>query len=692
MPHSSLPSLPWKPCTSTFFPNLHHLHYSPLSLFLRFTHNLPPSPILPTTHIDLHPQHSIIPTVCSLVVHSYNSNSMYYNKPISLQLNPSFLTPEQAVTVFASLITTSGSMVALSFFYRAITIPKFRYFMRLYIVPTTSLIEQGNVEKDHEVMRCMVSSFVEIGKVKDAVDIVIEMYNQGLSGNVHTLNYLAEYVFDEMSKRGVSTNSCSFGIMIGGHCREGSGIEEVERWLGLMYEKGYYLENVECTLVVDFFCKKGYVNKVFGLFERMNEKGFPPNVINYTAFVNGLARGGRIKQAFEVLEEMVSKGWKPNVYTHTALIDGLCKKGWTEKAFRLFLKLVRSDTYKPNVHTYTAMINGYCKEDKLNRAEMLLTRMREQGLIPNTNTYTTLIDGHCKTGNLVRARILMDQMVKEGCIPNICTYNAIVDGLFKRRRVQEAYRLLQTGFEQGLSADRFTYTILISECCRRCDTRQAIVVFSKMLKIGCHPDMHTYTTIIASFCKQGKMEDSEKLFKDAVNLGLVPTKQTYTSIISGYCRDNNADAALQLFEKMSEHGCLADAVTYGAVISGLCKESKLKKARELYDSMIDKGCSPCEVTRLTLAYGYCKKDDSTTAMAILSRLEKKHWVRTGNTLIRKLSSEGKVDVTAQFFHKLLDKDPNADRVTFLAFTTACYDNNKYSVAADLSERISEGIT
>ncbi|KAL5698193.1 hypothetical protein ACHQM5_029263 [Ranunculus cassubicifolius] len=690
MPHSSLPSLPWKPCSSTFLTNLHHPHYSPLSLFLRFTHNHIPSPTLPTTHIDLHPQHSIIPTVCSLVQQSYN-NTMYY-KPISLQLNPSFLTPEQAVTVFASLITTSVRTARfrdfgashLGFFYWSITIPKFRYFMRLYIVPATSLIEQGNVEKAHEVMRCMVSSFVEIGKVKDAVDIVIEMHNQGLSGNVHTLNYvlgvlvelgfvkLAEYVFDEMSKRGFLTNSCSFGIMIGGHCRVGSGVEE----------KGYYLENVECTLVVDFFCKKGYVNKVFGLFERMNEKGFPPNVINYTAFVNGLARGG----------QMVSKGWKPNVYTHTALIDGLCKKGWTEKAFRLFLKLVRSDTYKPNVHTYSAMINGYCKENKLNRAEMLLTRMREQGLIPNTNTYTTLIDGHCKTGNLVRARILMDQMVKEGCIPNICTYNAIVDGLFKRRRVQEAYRLLQTGFEQGLTADRFTYTILISECCRRCDTRQAIVLFSKMLKIGCHPDMHTYTTIIAAFCKQGKMEDSEKLFKDAINLGLVPTKQTYTSMISGYCRDNNADAALQLFEKMSEHGCLADAVTYGAVISGLCKESKLKKARELYDSMIDKGCSPCEVTRLTLAYKYCKKDDSTTAMAILSRLEKKHWVRTCNTLIRKLSSEGKVDVAAQFFHKLLDKDPNTDHVTFLAFTTACYDNNKYSVAADLSERISEGIT
>ncbi|KAF9610367.1 hypothetical protein IFM89_022037 [Coptis chinensis] len=138
---------------------------------------------------------------------------------------------------------------------------------------------------------------------------------------------IVEKVFDELRKRGVSPNSCSFNVMIGGHCRAGSGVSEVERWLKAMFEKGYFLDNGECTLVVDFFCKMGCAGK-----------------------------WGSIKQAFEVLKEMVRKGWKPNVYMHTTLIDGLCKKGWTEKAFRLFLKLVRSDSYKPNVHTYTAVI------------------------------------------------------------------------------------------------------------------------------------------------------------------------------------------------------------------------------------------------------------------------------------------------------------------------------------------------
>ncbi|KAF2314038.1 hypothetical protein GH714_021668 [Hevea brasiliensis] len=163
-------------------------------------------------------------------------------------------------------------------------------------------------------------------------------------------------------------------------------------------------------------------------------------------------------------------------------------------------------------------------------------------------------------------------------------------------------------------------------------------------------------------------------------------------MISGYCRDGHVSLAVKFFHKMSDYGCTPDSVTYGALISGLCTESKLSEASQLYETMIDKGLSPCEVTRLTLAYEYCKQGDAASAMIILERLEKKLWIRTVNTLIRKLCSEKKVGVAALFFHKLLDKDPNVDRITLAAFTTACYDSNKYALVSDLSEKmISKGI-
>ncbi|KAJ1443683.1 Tetratricopeptide-like helical domain superfamily [Sesbania bispinosa] len=183
------------------------------------------------------------------------------------------------------------------------------------------------------------------------------------------------------------------------------------------------------------------------------------------------------------------------------------------------------------------------------------------------------------------------------------------------------------------------------------------------------------------------MKESEMFSEEAVKLGLIPTNKTYTSMICGYCREGNLTLALKFFHRMSDHGCAPYSITYGALISGLCKQSKLDEARQLYDSMIEKGLTPCEVTRVTLAYEYCKADYSGFALAILERLEKKLWIRTANTLVRKLCDDRKVDMAALFFHKLLDMDLHVNRVTLAAFMTACYESNKYDLVSDLSARI-----
>ncbi|KAG9443424.1 hypothetical protein H6P81_014764 [Aristolochia fimbriata] len=417
--------------------------------------------------------------VCDSISRCYEGGD---RRLLSLQIDAD-LNHEQAVTVSALLVESAGPVVALGFLEWAIRRAEFRHFMRLYITTASSLIDSGVWEKAHDVMRLMLMSFLEIGKLKEAIDMVIEMTTRGLPLTIHLLNFilriavdfrlidLAEYAFVEMTERGVSADICSFKTLIIAYCKNG---------------------------------------------------------------------------------------------------------------------------------TYTAMIGGYCKENKLNRAEMLFSRMQEQELVPNANTYTTLIHGHCKVGNFTRAYELMDRMATEGLAPNIFTYNAIINGLCKRGRLQEAHELLQMGLKHGLQADQVTYTILINENCRRADLGRALLLFNDMLKIGCKPDIHTYTTLIAAYSKQRKMK---------------------------------------------------------------------------------------EFTSVTVAYECFKKEESVIAMAVLDRLEKKAWARTANILVRKLSNDNDVDSAALLFHKLLDMEPNANRITLTGFMTACYGSNKYSVASDLSSRV-----
>lgn len=103
--------------------------------------------------------------------------------------------------------------------------------MRFYIVSVTCLIKNGNFERAHEVLRCMLRNFGEAGMLKEAADTVLEMQSQGLvlSARARTLNCvlsavnemgcveIAENVLKRV-KRGVIPDPCSFKSMIVTYC------------------------------------------------------------------------------------------------------------------------------------------------------------------------------------------------------------------------------------------------------------------------------------------------------------------------------------------------------------------------------------------------------------------------------------------------------------------------------------------
>ena len=94
------------------------------------------------------------------------------------------------------------------------------------------------------------SELGEIGRLKEAVNMVFDLQYQGLSLTTQVLNRAlwiasetnsveyAEELFDEMCQRRVSFNSSTYRSMVVAYCRVGR-ISEAERWLSGMIEKGF---------------------------------------------------------------------------------------------------------------------------------------------------------------------------------------------------------------------------------------------------------------------------------------------------------------------------------------------------------------------------------------------------------------------------------------------------------------------
>ncbi|KAK8646031.1 hypothetical protein V6N13_119832 [Hibiscus sabdariffa] len=287
---------------------------------------------------------SSIKAICSQVYESYQRQ--VFSRFSTPKLNPYSLTHEQAISIVDHLTNESGSMVALSFFYWLLEIYRFKHFTRLYIVAATSLIQNGNFDRANEIMQCLVRNFAQVGRLKEAAGMVLEMKNHGLKLNAETLNCILRV-------------GLKWGCLI-----------IWRKCLMKCLREGFIVDNSTCTSGIHLFCDKGCANRALWYFDTTVKTGFKPNLVNYSCLINGLSKKGSIKQAFGKLEEMVREGWKPNV--------------------------------------------GYCNEEKLNRAEMLFSRMEEQGLVANTNTYTTLINGHCKMGRVQEAYELLGKGLLRG--------------------------------------------------------------------------------------------------------------------------------------------------------------------------------------------------------------------------------------------------------------------------------------
>ncbi|KHN40558.1 Pentatricopeptide repeat-containing protein [Glycine soja] len=374
----------------------------------------------------------------------------------------------------------------------------------------------------------------------------------GLAPSTKTLNWVvkivtemglveyAENLFGEMCARGVQSNCVSYR----------SWLLVIVKWVMFWRRIGGWY------------------------FRRFCEMGLGPNLINFTCMIEGLCKRGSMKQAFEMLEEMVGRGWKPNVYTHTALIDGLCKKRWTDKAFRLFLMLVRSENHKPNVLMYTAMISGYCRDEKMNRAEMLLSRMKEQGLVPNTNTYTTLVDGHCKAGNFERVYELMNE---EGSSPNV--------------EIKQALVLFNKMVKSGIQPDFHSYTTLIAVFCREKRMKEsnlsfAFKFFHRMSDHGCAPDSITYGALISGLCKQSKLDEAGRLHDAMIEKGLTPCEVTQVTLAYEYCKIDDGCPAMVVLERLEKKPWVW-TVNINTLVRKLCSERKVGMAAPFFHKLLD---------------------------------------------------------------------------------------------------------
>ncbi|KAF0917334.1 hypothetical protein E2562_017508 [Oryza meyeriana var. granulata] len=310
----------------------------------------------------------------------------------------------------------------------------------------------------------LVKGWCDAGRLEEAWRVVAGMRAAGAEPDVVTYNTLAsayakneetwraeELVVEMATQAGLRTSERTWGIIVGGYCREGR-LGEAFRCVRQMKDAGV-LPNVIVfnTLLKGFLDANDMaaVDDVLGLMEQF---GIKPDIVTYSHQLNALSSMGHMAKCMKVFDKMIEAGIEPDPQVYSILAKGYVRAQQPEKAEELLHQMGRLGVC-PNVVTFTTVISGWCSVADMDNAMRSYAAMRDAGVRPNLRTFETLIWGYSEQKQPWKAEEVLQMMQDAGVRPKQTTYCLVADAWKAVGLVENANRALGSSSSSDLRHD-----------------------------------------------------------------------------------------------------------------------------------------------------------------------------------------------------------------------------------------------
>ncbi|KAH9315829.1 hypothetical protein KI387_024456 [Taxus chinensis] len=336
--------------------------------------------------------------------------------------------------------------------------------------------------------------------------------------------------------------------------------ENVSRVLKIMSMSGCMLDEIAYCVLINGFCRAGYVDSAIQLLSEMKERGFPRNLITYNNILRGLCNQGDLERASEILDQLLQDGLVPNVYTYNLFIDVVCKEYGVDEATRLLDEMITKGCI-PNIVTYNIFLRGLCKEGRLDDAVQFLNNLPLTGCQPSVVSHSTLFNALCNAGRWDDAAQVLADMHNTGCPLNAVTYNMLIHSLRQSEHLTDAIDILENMLKEcipeldGTSFNAITvYISLLKGLCRLGMVDEALEMLKKMKNTNYRPDVDAYNTVIHFLCEAHRTDQAIDMLYDMVGEGCKPNETTYITLIRGLASEGWTNQATELYHELAARG------------------------------------------------------------------------------------------------------------------------------------------
>ncbi|CAN6279163.1 unnamed protein product [Urochloa humidicola] len=293
----------------------------------------------------------------------------------------------------------------------------------------------------------------------------------------------------------------------------------------------------------------------------------------------------------------------------------------------LYLKvaeiLLAEESFEANIRDYSKLIDLHAKANHVERAEIILGKMKEKGVAPDILTSITLVHMYSKAGNLDRAKEAFEFIRSEGFKPDLKLISSMIKCYISHGEPGQADNLLQYMKDMNIKATREIYTDVIRAYAQQGMVANAQNVHRAMRMAGIESTQELFTMNIEAYGRIGDPENACALFQHMRRSGHEPDDSSIAGVVAAYMKKNNQlDQALLWLLSLEKEGLKPGVKTNLVLLDWLSMLQLVPEAEQLVQKIKQLGEEPIEI-HVFLADMYAKSRQEDKARRSLKILEEK---------------------------------------------------------------------
>ncbi|KZV56278.1 pentatricopeptide repeat-containing protein [Dorcoceras hygrometricum] len=316
------------------------------------------------------------------------------------------------------------------------------------------------VDRNLVLYNTVLSNYVQLGKVNEALNVLCEMLHVGpkpdkvtMLSAISSSAGLSEFWFGRQCHAYVLRNGLENWDNIGNSLIDMYTKCNMQEWACRVFDKMPNKTIVSWNSLLAGFARNGDIESAKEVFEDMPER----DLVSWNSMIGALVQESLFQDAIEIFNSMQNEGITPDKVTmvsiasacgylgafdlakwtysyiqrvgiqcdmrlSTSLVDMLARCGDPDNAMKVFSRIKERD-----VSAWTAAIGAMTMKGNGERAIELFNNMLSQGVEPDEVVYAGVLTACSHSGLVKQGMQIFKSMKEHGIIPHVVHYGCIVD-------------------------------------------------------------------------------------------------------------------------------------------------------------------------------------------------------------------------------------------------------------------------